>query len=89
MRGDQLLRFLAQRLLKLVLLTFALVVVNFLLIHAAPGDPASVMAGQSGAADERYLAQLREQFGLDRPLAEQLWIYVSRVATLEIGRAHV
>ena len=49
MRGDQLLRFLAQRLLKLVLLTFALVVVNFLLIHAAPGDPASVMAGQSGA----------------------------------------
>ena len=88
MRGDQLLRFLAQRLLKLVLLTFALVVVNFLLIHAAPGDPASVMAGQSGAADERYLAQLREQFGLDRPLAEQLWIYVSRVATLDLGVSH-
>ncbi|ONH82876.1 ABC transporter permease [Roseomonas mucosa] len=82
------LRFLAQRLLKLVLLTFALVVVNFLLIHAAPGDPASVMAGQSGAADERYLAQLREQFGLDRPLAEQLWIYVSRVATLDLGVSH-
>ncbi|PZP45163.1 MAG: ABC transporter permease [Azospirillum brasilense] len=88
MRGDQLLRFLAQRLLKLVLLTFALVVVNFMLIHAAPGDPASVMAGQSGAADERYLAQLREQFGLDRPLAEQLWIYVSRVATLDLGISH-
>ena len=29
----------------------AIVVINFLLIHAAPGDPASVIAGQSGAAD--------------------------------------
>jgi peptide/nickel transport system permease protein len=42
----------------MVVLALAIVVMNFLLIHAAPGDPASVMAGQSGAADPRYVEQL-------------------------------
>ncbi|WP_423317955.1 hypothetical protein, partial [Azospirillum sp. 11R-A] len=30
------------------------------------------MAGEAGAADEKFVTQLREQFGLDRPLYEQL-----------------
>ena len=45
-----LLRFLLLRLVKMAAVVLAIVVVNFLLIHAAPGDPASVIAGQSGAA---------------------------------------
>ncbi len=50
------------------------VVLNFCLIHAAPGDPASVLAGESGAADPKYMEQVRHRFGLDRPLPEQLLI---------------
>ena len=65
-----------------------IVVVNFLLIHAAPGDPASVIAGQSGAADAKFVAQLRAQFGLDRPLPEQLWIYVRGVLSGDLGMSH-
>ena len=65
-----------------------IVVINFLLIHAAPGDPASVIAGQSGAADPKFVAQLRAQFGLDKPLLEQLWIYVRGVLTLDLGMSH-
>lgn len=80
--------FLAARLAKAALVILAIVVCNFLLIHAAPGDPASVIAGQSGAADERFLAQLREQFGLDRPLHVQLWIYLKGVLTLDLGFSH-
>lgn len=80
--------FLAGRLAKAALVILAIVVCNFLLIHAAPGDPASVIAGQSGAADERFLAQLREQFGLDRPLYVQLWIYLKGVLTLDLGFSH-
>lgn len=80
--------FLAGRLAKAALVILAIVVCNFLLIHAAPGDPASVIAGQSGAADERFLAQLREQFGLDRPLHVQLWIYLKGVLTLDLGFSH-
>jgi peptide/nickel transport system permease protein len=73
---------------KIVAMILAIVVVNFLLIHAAPGDPASAMAGQSGQADEQFMAQLRTQFGLDQPLPVQLWIYVKRVLMLDLGMSH-
>jgi peptide/nickel transport system permease protein len=79
---------LARRLFKMAVMVLAIVVVNFLLIHAAPGDPASAMAGQSGQADEQFMAQLRAQFGLDMPLPVQLWIYVKHVLTLDLGVSH-
>ena len=88
MSASGLLRFLAGRGVKAVLILVAIVVCNFLLIHAAPGDPASVIAGQSGAADPKFLEQLRQQFGLDRPLYEQLWIYLRGVLSLDLGFSH-
>jgi peptide/nickel transport system permease protein len=82
------LRFLSLRVLKMAAVVLAIVVINFLLIHAAPGDPASVIAGQSGAADPKFVAQLREQFGLDRPLYEQLFLYLKGVVQLDLGTSH-
>lgn len=61
---------------------------NFFLVRMAPGDPAQVMAGQSGASDEQYLVQLRRDFGLDRPLATQLALYAERMARLDLGFSH-
>ncbi len=81
-------RFIVARLVKMVAIVFAIVCANFLLIHAAPGDPASVMAGQSGAADPQFLAQLRHEFGLDQPLSTQLWLYISSVAHGDLGISH-
>ncbi|WP_192499418.1 ABC transporter permease [Skermanella pratensis] len=77
--------FLGRRLIKSVFILFAIVVINFMLVRAAPGDPAMVMAGEAGAADQQYVEQLREQFGLDRPLYEQLGIYLADVATGDLG----
>mgnify|MGYP006284107945 FL=1 len=82
------LRFIAQRLVKAVFVLLAIVVLNFFLIRAAPGDPAAVMAGEAGAADEKFLAQLEERFGLDKPLYEQLWIYVSGIVQLDMGYSY-
>ena len=80
--------FLLRRVLKAIVVVLAIVVCNFLLIHAAPGDPATVMAGQSGAADPQYMEQLRRQFGLDQPLTTQLWIYLKGVLQLDLGFSH-
>jgi peptide/nickel transport system permease protein len=80
--------FLLRRGIKAAIVILAIVVCNFFLIHAAPGDPASVIAGQSGAADERFLAQLRAQFGLDQPLHVQLWLYVKGILSLDLGFSH-
>lgn len=82
------LRFIIARLGKAVGILLAIVALNFLLIHAAPGDPAAVMAGEAGASDEKFLAQLRAQFGLDRSLPEQLGIYMKGVATLDLGYSY-
>ncbi len=81
-------RFLLGRIAKAAVVVLAIVVLNFVLIRLAPGDPASVIAGQSGAADPQFMEQLRRQFGLDRPLHEQLWIYVSKIVTLDLGVSH-
>lgn len=78
-------RFVLGRLLKGAVVLLLIAVVNFLLIRAAPGDPATVMAGEAGAADETFVQQLRVRFGLDRPFGEQLVRYVGRVATLDLG----
>ena len=81
-------RFLLLRCVKMAAVVLAIVVINFLLIHAAPGDPASVIAGQSGAADPKFVEQLRVQFGLDRPLPEQLWLYLSGILHGDLGESH-
>lgn len=80
--------YLAGRLVKAAIVVLAIVVCNFFLIHAAPGDPASIIAGQSGAADAKFLEQLRAQFGLDQPLYVQLWIYLKGVLSLDLGFSH-
>jgi peptide/nickel transport system permease protein len=73
------------RLGKAAIVLIAILTLNFFLIHAAPGDPAAVMAGEAGAADAKFIAQLREKFGLDKPLLTQLGIYLKGVVQLDLG----
>jgi len=81
-------RFIAARLVKAVLILLAILVLNFTLIHAAPGDPAAVMAGEAGASDEKFLEDLRRQFGLDQPFHVQLWIYMKGAVQLDLGYSY-
>ena len=57
------LSFIAQRIAKGLVVLIAIIVLNFFLIRLAPGDPAIVMAGEAGASDPMFVAQLREKFG--------------------------
>jgi peptide/nickel transport system permease protein len=70
---------------KALALVLAIAVMNFLLLRLAPGDPATVMAGEAGASDAQFLAQIRAEYGLDRPLPAQLAAYVSNVLSLNLG----
>lgn len=78
-------QFLAGRFAKGIVVLFAIAVLNFFLIRAAPGDPAQVLAGEAGAADEQLLIQLRERFGLDQPLLTQLWVYLKGYLSFDLG----
>ncbi|MFT3805199.1 MAG: ABC transporter permease [Burkholderiaceae bacterium] len=79
------LQFMSVRLLQGLLALLVIATVNFLLVRAAPGDPVSVMAGEAGVADPQFVAQLREQFGLDQPLPVQLANYLGHVLRLDLG----
>lgn len=73
------------RIAKAALTLLAIAVLNFFLLHAAPGDPAVVLAGEAGAADEQMIAQLRERFGLDQPFYVQLGKYVWGIVQFDLG----
>lgn len=76
-------RFVVRRAIQALLLILILIVINFVLIHLAPGDPVHLLAGQSG--DEKYYEFIRAKFGLNQPLATQLWIYLSNVLRGDLG----
>ncbi len=83
------LRYIAMRLVKTVLVAIAVVLLSFFLIRLAPGDVATVMAGQSGYADEAYMKSLRAEYGLDQPVPVQLWKYVSAVGHGDLGTSYI
>lgn len=81
----KLISFFLARLGKSFFVIMGVVVLNFLLIRLAPGDPASIMAGEASSSDPAYLEQLRRQFGLDQPLYSQLWLYVKGILQFDLG----
>jgi peptide/nickel transport system permease protein len=83
------LRYILMRLVKTVLVAIAVVLLSFFLIRLAPGDVATVMAGQAGYADEAFMKSLRAEYGLDQPLPVQLWKYVDQVAHGDLGVSYV
>jgi peptide/nickel transport system permease protein len=77
--------FIGQRLVKAVFVILGIIVLNFLLIRLAPGDPALVLAGEAGAADPKFVDDLRREFGLDQPVWRQLMIYMGGILSGDLG----
>ena len=77
------LRIMGQRLLSALPNLAGVVVITFLLTRAIPGDPAAYFAG--GAATQEAVEQVRKQLGLDRPLLEQFFRYVTNLAQGDLG----
>jgi peptide/nickel transport system permease protein len=79
------LRFVVRRFALAIPTILFIVVVNFVLLHLAPGDAAEVLAGEAGSATPEMVAQLRQKFGLDQPYHVQLARYLASTLTLDLG----
>ena len=79
--------YVGRRLLQVVPTALAILLIGFLLIHLAPGDPVVALAGESG--DAEYYAFIRDKFGLDEPLPEQLLTYAGHVARADLGISYL
>lgn len=69
-------------------LLVAVLAINFTLIHAAPGDPASVIAGEMGGGDDQVIASIKKAYGLDQPLPIQFFKYIGKSLRGDLGQSY-
>ena len=81
--NDGVLTYLARRLLLTIPVLLGVATLVFALIHFIPGDPARAILGE--VASEADIAQLRQQLGLDRPLAVQYVAFLGGLARADLG----
>ena len=77
--------YIVRRLLALIPVAVVVATVAFVLIHIAPGDPASIIAGPDASPDD--VARLQRQLGLDAPLHVQLFRWYGRLACGDLGQS--
>ena len=77
--------YVLRRLLALVPVALVVATVAFTLIHLAPGDPASIIAGPDATADD--VRRLERQLGLDAPLSVQLLRWYGSLVRGDLGQS--
>jgi peptide/nickel transport system permease protein len=77
--------YVVRRLAAVVPVMLVVATVAFVLIHLAPGDPASVIAGPYAGAED--IARLRQQLGLEEPLPVQLLRWYARLLSGDLGNS--
>src|SRR5260221_11790586 len=75
--------FVFRRLLMLVPVAVGVTIVVFFMIHLIPGDPARTILGIH--ATPQRIAILHKQWGLDRPLVSQYWLFMDRLLHANLG----
>lgn len=79
------LNYTLRRLLLLLPMLAGVSIAIFLVMHFIPGDPAQLAAGPE--ATEEDVAQIRTNYGLDKPLVTQYFIYVKKIASGDFGES--
>lgn len=79
--------FILRRLLLAIPTLFGVLVVAFLLLYVAPGDPVTAMIGER--ADPETIARLRAELRLDDPLPVRFGHYVGGVVRGDLGRSYI
>jgi len=74
-----------RRLLIAIPTLFGVVLLVFLMVRLAPGDPAVLLAGEF--ATPETLQAIRERYGLDRPLPEQFLLYLGALLRGDLGES--
>jgi ABC-type dipeptide/oligopeptide/nickel transport system permease component len=77
------LRYVSRRILEMFLALLGTSALVFVMIHMIPGDPALLLAGLDAGPD--VVAQMRRELGLDRPLYQQYWRFLSGALRGDFG----
>jgi len=79
------LNYLIKRLFSAVFVLLGITTLVFLLIHLVPGDPIEVMLGETARPADREA--LRHALGLDLPVLQQWWQYLTGIVQFDLGES--
>ncbi|WP_156130274.1 nickel ABC transporter permease [Paenibacillus durus] len=79
------LSYVVKRVLQMIPTLFGVSLLCFIIIHSVPGDPAHLIAGVD--ATEEQVQSVKERLGLDRPLYEQYFSYVTNLLQGNLGES--
>jgi peptide/nickel transport system permease protein len=77
--------FVGRRLLQLVPVAFGVTFIVFFMVHLIPGDPAASILGIH--ATPKAVAILHREWGLNRPLLSQYWLFLDRLLHGNLGQS--
>jgi peptide/nickel transport system permease protein len=77
--------YLLRRILQMIPTLAGVILLVFFLFKYFGGDPAEILGGLQASAEQ--VESIRNQLGLNKPVLEQLWIFVAKVATFDWGRS--
>ena len=80
-------KFILQRILLAFLTLFGITVIVFSLMHLAPGDPVSVIAGRE--TDPKIVAAIREEWGFNQPIYIQYFTWLRKALSGDFGMSFV
>ncbi|AUG75639.1 Dipeptide transport system permease DppB [Kitasatospora sp. MMS16-BH015] len=82
-------RYLLRRLGQMVVVLLGATLILFACLFVIPGDPVGSLAGSERARDPAVVKQLREHYGLDKPLAVQYVTYIGHLAQGDMGEDYI
>jgi peptide/nickel transport system permease protein len=77
--------YVVRRLLQSIPLVLFVMAINFVIIHAAPGDPITYLYGSSAEVSAEQMQRLRQDLGLTQPLYVQYVLYLRQLARGDLG----
>jgi peptide/nickel transport system permease protein len=81
------LAYIAKRLLWMVPLLLGISIINFGIMHLAPGDPVAMLAGRQATAEQKD--HMRQLYGLDKPIYVQYARWLGQMLKGDFGRSYV
>jgi ABC-type dipeptide/oligopeptide/nickel transport system permease component len=79
------LAFIAKRIFHIIPVLIGITILVFSMLHLVPGDPARTMVGIEASAEQ--IEQAREKLGLNKPLPEQFFIFVTNAVKGDLGES--
>jgi peptide/nickel transport system permease protein len=81
------LQYIAKRLLFMAPLLVGITIICFAVMHLAPGSPTDLQTQMNPRASAEAQERLRAMYDLDKPLYHQYWIWVKKLAVLDLGQS--